>query len=63
MKTFWQKHFLKSTSGQSFLKNDPDIKYPYAFILNGCVGLIRTWLSSPQSESPEQVARLTISSD
>ena len=34
-------------------------KYPYAFILNGCVGLIRTWLSSPQSESPEQVARLT----
>ena len=40
-------------------KNDPNIKYPYAFILNGCVGLIRTWLSSPQSESPEQVARLT----
>ena len=50
--------FLKQLPDR-FPKNDPDIKYPYAFILNGCVGLIRTWLSSPQSESPEQVARLT----
>ena len=49
--------FLKQLPDR-FPKNDPDIKYPYAFILNGCVGLIRTWLSSPQSESPEQVARL-----
>ena len=40
-------------------KNDPNIKYPYAFILNGCVGLIRTWLSCPVKESPDQVARLT----
>ena len=40
-------------------KNDPNIKYPYAFILNGCVGLIRTWLSCPVKESPDQVARMT----
>lgn len=40
-------------------KNDPNIKYPYAFILNGCVGLIRTWLSCPVKESPDQVAQMT----
>ena len=44
---------------EKFPKNDPYIKYPYSFILNGCVGLIRTWLSGPETESPEQVARLT----
>ena len=49
--------FLKQLPDR-FPKNDPNIKYPYAFILNGCVGLIRTWLSCPTNESPEQVARL-----
>ena len=49
--------FLKQLPDK-FPKNDPNIKYPYAFILNGCVGLIRTWLSCPTNESPEQVARL-----
>ena len=44
---------------EKFPENDPYIKYPYSFILNGCVGLIRTWLSGPETESPEQVARLT----
>ena len=43
---------------EKFPENDPYIKYPYAFILNGCVGLIRTWLSSPETESPDQVALL-----
>ena len=27
--------------------------------LNGCVGLIRTWLSCPVKESPDQVAQMT----
>ena len=43
---------------EKFPENDPYIKYPYAFILNGYVGLIRTWLSSPETESPDQVALL-----
>ena len=43
---------------EKFPENGPYIKYPYAFILNGCVGLIRTWLSSPETESPDQVALL-----
>ena len=46
--------FLKQLPDR-FPKNDPDIKYPYAFILNGCVGLIRTCCLRHRVTSPEQV--------
>lgn len=36
-----------------------DLKYSYAFCLTGCVGLIKTWLSSNGNESPEHMAKLT----
>ena len=54
---FWD-HTVKRLP-EKLPKNDPNIKYPYAFILNGCVGLIRTWLSCPVKESPDQVAQMT----
>lgn len=50
--------FLKQLPEQ-FPENDPNLKYAYAFILNGCVGLIRTWLSAPQQKSAEHMAELT----
>lgn len=50
--------FLKQLP-EKLSKNSPDIRYPYAFILNGCVGLIRTWLSDPNRDTPEKVAQMT----
>ena len=50
--------FLKHLPG-TFPKNDSNLKYAYAFILNGCVGLIKTWLSQPVQESPAHMAELT----
>lgn len=44
---------------EQFPEDDPNLKYAYAFILNGCVGLIRTWLSEPQQKSAEHMAKLT----
>lgn len=44
---------------EQFPEDDPNLKYAYAFILNGCVGLIRIWLSEPQQKSAEHMARLT----
>lgn len=50
--------FLKQLPG-TFPKDDPNLKYAYAFTLNGCVGLIKTWLSLPVQESPAHIAELT----
>ena len=50
--------FLKQLPGR-FSKDDPDLKYAYAFTLNGCVGLIKVWLSQPVQESPAHMAELT----
>lgn len=50
--------FLRQLPEQ-FPKDDPNLKYAYAFILNGCIGLIRTWLSEPQQKSAEHMAELT----
>lgn len=44
---------------EKFPKDDPNLKFAYAFILNGCIGLIRTWLSEPQQKSAEHMAELT----
>lgn len=46
------------------IKNDfsPDlyeIQYAYSFCLNGCIGMIKTWLSKPEHESPDAMAELT----
>ena len=40
-------------------KNNRDIEYAYAFCLNGCVGMIKTWLSSENQESTQHMAELT----
>ena len=44
---------------EKFPEDDPNLKYAYAFILNGCVGLIRTWLTEPEQKSAEHMAALT----
>ena len=44
---------------EKFPEDDPNLKYAYAFILNGCVGLIRTWLTEPEQKSAEHMAELT----
>ena len=44
---------------EKFPEDDPNLKYAYAFILNGCVGLIRTWLTEPKQKSAEHMAALT----
>lgn len=40
-------------------ENTRDIKYAYAFCLNGCVGMVKTWLSREAGDSPQHMARLT----
>ena len=40
-------------------KDNRDIEYAYAFCLNGCVGMIKTWLSSENQESTQHMAELT----
>lgn len=42
-----------------FPENIQDITYAYAFCLNGCVGLIKTWLVSEESPAPQHMAQLT----
>ena len=55
---FSAKYFL-SQLPEKFPEDDPNLKYAYAFILNGCVGLIRTWLTEPEQKSAEHMAELT----
>ena len=43
------------------LKSGTDAAHAYAFVLNGCVGMIRSWLSSPARATPEHMAKLTYS--
>ena len=40
-------------------KDNRDIEYAYAFCLNGCVGMIKAWLSSDNQESTQHMAELT----
>nr|WP_303004637.1 TetR-like C-terminal domain-containing protein [uncultured Blautia sp.] len=35
------------------------MRYAYAFCLSGCIGMIKTWLSRTEHESPEAMAELT----
>ncbi len=41
-----------------FARDTQDQNYLYAFCLNGCVGLIKSWLSAENPESPEHMAAL-----
>ena len=36
-----------------------DLKYSYDFCLNGCFGLVKSWLLNNGSETPEHMAKLT----
>lgn len=36
-----------------------EIQYAYSFCLNGCIGMIKAWLSKPEHESPDAMAELT----
>lgn len=48
-------HVLQMT----FPDNIEDLKYSYSFCLTGCIGLIKTWLTSDSDESPQHMAELT----
>ena len=39
--------------------NVNDIKYAYAFCINGCVGMIKCWLTGDSDDTPEHMAYLT----
>ena len=49
---------LRQLSGK-FAANNHDVEYVYAFCLNGCVGMIKAWLSSEHRESTKHIAELT----
>ena len=42
-----------------FPQNVNDIKYAYAFCINGCVGMIKCWLTGDSNDTPEHMAYLT----
>ena len=56
IETLIASKFLKPSS---FAINDSEIRYAYAFCLSGCIGMIKTWLSKTEHESPETMAELT----
>ena len=49
---------LKQLAGKLAADNR-DVEYAYAFCLNGCVGMIKAWLSSDDQESTKHMAELT----
>ena len=38
--------------------NSKEVEYYYAFMVTGCIGLIRLWLNTEMVESPEEMARI-----
>ena len=46
---------LKAT----FPEDIDNLKYSFAFCLTGCVGIIKSWLTSGNGESPQHMAELT----
>ena len=55
IETLIANRFLKQSS---FPATDSEIRYAYAFCLSGCIGMIKTWLSRTEHESPEAMAEL-----
>lgn len=56
IETLIANKFLKRSS---FPVSDNEVRYAYAFCLSGCIGMIKTWLSRTDHESPETMAELT----
>ena len=50
IETLIANKFLKQSS---FPTTDSEIRYAYAFCLSGCIGMIKTWLSRTEHESPD----------
>lgn len=44
---------------QTFPDTIEDLKYSYSFCLSGCIGLVKTWLTSDTDETPQYMAQLT----
>jgi AcrR family transcriptional regulator len=38
-----------------------DVEYSFSFCLNGCLGLVKTWLLKDNNDSPQHMAELTYS--
>ena len=55
IETLIASKFLKPSSLPA---TDSEIRYAYAFCLSGCIGMIKTWLSRTEHESPEAMAEL-----
>lgn len=49
---------LRRLTGK-FAADTHDVEYAYAFCINGCVGMIKAWLSSEHRESTKHIAELT----
>lgn len=43
----------------TFPETIEDLKYSYSFCLSGCIGLVKTWLTSDTNETPQYMAELT----
>lgn len=43
---------------ETFPDNIEELKYSYSFCLTGCIGLIKTWLTSDTNESPQEMAEI-----
>lgn len=43
----------------TFPETIEDLKYSYSFCLSGCIGLVKTWLTSDTDETPQYMAQLT----
>ena len=57
IETLIASKFLKPSSLPA---TDTEIRYAYAFCLSGCIGMIKTWLSRTEHESPEAWQSLPI---
>ena len=57
------QHIIEENSRElleeMFQGSEKDLKYFYSFSLNGCFGLVKTWLLEGEEMAPEFIARLT----
>lgn len=52
------QHSLQALK-DSFPDNMDELKYSYSFCLSGCVGLVKHWLTTENTSSPQEMAQLT----
>lgn len=57
------QHIIEENSRElledMFRGPEEDLKYFYSFCLNGCFGLVKTWLLEGADKTPELIAQLT----